>query len=325
MSLSSYLRSVAEKGFFDAKDVASKYESWVNTDNYMIMVHQKERWIDEDCPNEYIGVKCAKRGNDVYLSRVEKRLYGIGNNLGNLKFDFEKYPYTKILFVTLTYDTKRCSFDSAWKNIGIEFNRFKANLRKKYGSLSVFRTWESFENGHPHVHAIFFFEEYEFKVFKSYEETKDGKLREVWLISEKEDLAKYWHSWIKVKAVYDLSGGLNYLTKYILKCAKYSQEDRKGVLTLAMCWVFRKKAFYVSGEFRQALHDLIQTLCSSQTRKVQIDLFGNELRSNQWRVLGFIDLVLLQSIGVKARAWTIRLSNKAMDSIFREWEKKKQW
>jgi hypothetical protein len=322
MSLSAYLRTLANKGTFDAEDIPKRYETWVNEDKYMVMCHQKEPWIDREEPTEYIGVKCAKRGNDVYLDRVQNRLLGLGGFVDDLTFDFERHPYAKVLFATLTYDTKICSFDVAWKNIGVEFNRFKANIRKKYGAFSVFRTWESFRNGHPHIHAIFVFREYEFKVFKSFEEGKGGELREVWLINEKNELEKYWHSWIKIKAVYNLAGGLNYLTKYIMKCAEYVSEDRKGVLTLAMCWVFRKKAFYVPGEFREALSDLIRSICSSKTRKVQIDLTGRELKANEWKVLGFIDAIFLDTIGVDfGEQWFIRLTANQMNDVFDKWDK----
>jgi hypothetical protein len=138
----------------------------------MVMSHQKERWVDPEEPTEYIGVKCAKRGNDVYLSRVEGRLRGLSDFVDDLKFDFERHPYAKALSVTLTYDTKLCSFDVAWKNIGIEFNRFKANIRKKYGAFSAFRTWESFENGHPHITLFWFFKSMNSKYSRAMREAK---------------------------------------------------------------------------------------------------------------------------------------------------------
>jgi hypothetical protein len=322
MSLSCYLKSLADHGTYDASQITRKYEEWVRRDSYMVLCHQKEEWLDKDAPNEYIGVKCAKRGNDVYHSRVKSRLYGIENLVKDVEFDFGLNPYAQVLSVTLTYDTKLCSFPVGWKNIGIEFNRFKANIRKKYGLFSVFRTWESYENGHPHIHAIFVFQEYKFKVFRSYEKDKQGNPREVWLIDEKEKWEQHWHSWIKVKAVQSLLGGLKYLMKYILKCSSYEAKDRKGTLTLAMCWVFRKKAFYVSGEFRKALSDLISSLCSSKTRKVQVDLFGKELKANVWKVLGFVDAIFLESIGVNfANFWTIRFKPEEMEEIYADWEK----
>ena len=262
-SLAGYLRTLAEKRIFNFDDIVRKYENWVLDNRYMVMVHEKEAWIKDAGQSEYVAVKCAKRGNDVYVSRVESRLYGLGRHVPNVDFDFERNPYTNILFVTWTYDTKLCSFDEVWRRIPKEFNLWKANIRKKFGDFFVFRTFEAFENGYPHIHAILVFKEMYFRVFKSYEEGKDGKLHRVWLVDEKEFFDPYWHSWTKVKAVYNLKGGLEYLKKYITKCSEYSHDDSKGKITLAMCWVFRKKAFYVSGQFRKALSDLIRLICSS--------------------------------------------------------------
>jgi hypothetical protein len=77
-----------------------------------------------------------------------------------------------------------------------------------------------------------------------------------------------------------------------VKCAEYQHDDRKGKMTLAMCWVFRKKAFYVSGQFRTALSDLITSICSSKTHLIQINLLGEELKPNRWVVLGFVKAIL---------------------------------
>jgi hypothetical protein len=118
--------------------------------------------------------------------------------------------------------------------------------------------------------------------------------------------------------VEDLQGGIRYLEKYIMKCAEFDKRDKKGTLTLAMCWVFRKKAFYVSGQFRKALSDLIATFCSSKTRKIQLNLLNEELESNPWKVLGFIGAALL---GLNVEVWTIRLTAKEMEKVFNEWEK----
>ena len=317
-SLASYLRSLAERGIYNFADIIAKYEAWVLDHRYMIMTHMREAWKTDAGEYEYVAVKGAKRGNDVYLKRVEDRLRGLGVHVPNVNYDFEENPYTNMLFITLTYDTKLCSFDMAWKKIGVEFNRWRANIRKKYGEFSIFRCFEAFENGHPHIHMVIIFKEKRFRVFKSYEDGRDGKLREVWLIHEKEDFEPYWHSWTKIKAVYNLKGGLNYLKKYIMKCAEYQHDDSKGKITLAMCWVFRKKAFYVSGQFRKALSDLITTLCSSKTRKIQLNLLNEELESNPWRVLGFIGASLLD---LDVEVWTFKLTMEQMQRVFEEWEK----
>lgn len=321
-SLAGYLRELANRGTYDFEDIVEKYESWVLDNRYMVMAHEREKWLSEPGEYEYIAVKCAKRGNDVYVSRVDSRLSGIGKNLPDIKQSFHENPFTSMLFVTLTYDTKLCSFSEAWQRIGIEFNLYRANLRKKYGKFSVMRTWESYENGHPHVHAILVFEEKKFRVFPSYEQNKKGELKLVWRIHEKEEFEPFWHSWQDIKAVYNVRGGLNYLKKYILKCAEYSQNDKKGKQTLAMCWVFRKKAFYVSGQFRKALTDLITALCSSKTRKTQLNLLNEELKSNVWRVLGFIGAALL---GVDVELWTVKLTKDQINACYADWDKYKQY
>ena len=85
-----------------------------------------------------------------------------------------------------------------------------------------------------------------------------------------------------------------------------------------MCWVFRKKAFYVSGQFRKALSDLISTLCSSKTRKIQRNLLNEELKANPWKVLSFIGTSLL---GFDVEIWTVKLNAEQMRTVFNEWEK----
>jgi hypothetical protein len=321
-SLTGYLKELAERGIYNSSDIVRKYESWVSEDRFMVMAHEREAWVSEAGKYEYVAVKCAKRGNDVYVSRVDSRLYGIGRNVPDIQHNFHDNPFTSMLFITLTYDTKLCSFTAAWKQIGVEFNLYRANLYKKFGKFSVMRTWESYENGHPHVHAILIFEEKKFRVFPSYEANKKGELKLVWRISEKEKFEPYWHSWQDIKAVYNIQGGLNYLKKYILKCAKYNQEDVKGKQTLALCWVFRKKAFYVSGQFRKALSDLIRLSCSSKTRKIQVDLFNTELKANSWKVLGFVDASLL---GFNAEIWTVVLTKEQINTCYAEWEKYVQY
>jgi hypothetical protein len=317
-SLAGYLRQLAERGTYDFNDIVEKYEAWVLDHKYMVMAHEREAWLPDAGQYEYVAVKCAKRGNEVYVSRVDSRLYGLGFHIPNMDFDFEKNPYTNILFITLTYDTKLSSFDVAWKDISKEFNLWKANIRKKFGDFAVFRCFEAFENGHPHIHLIAVFKEQYFKVFKSYEQGKDSKMHKVWLVKEKEFFEPYWHSWTKIKAVYNLKGGLNYLKKYIMKCSEYQHDDNKGKITLAMCWVFRKKAFYVSGQFRKALSDLITSLCSSKTQKIQLNLLNEELNANPWKVLGFIGASLLN---FDVEIWTFKLNAEQMQTVFHEWER----
>lgn len=81
----------------------------------MVLCHERENWVSNAGNYEYVAVKCAKRGNDVYLLRVENRLRGLGFHIPDVNIDFTKHPFTNMLFITLTYDTKLCSFDEAGK------------------------------------------------------------------------------------------------------------------------------------------------------------------------------------------------------------------
>jgi hypothetical protein len=67
-SLAGYLRTLAERGIYDSEDIVCKYESWVLDDRYMVMAHEREKWKQDAGKFEYVAVKCAKRGNDVYAS-----------------------------------------------------------------------------------------------------------------------------------------------------------------------------------------------------------------------------------------------------------------
>ncbi len=84
-----------------------------------------------------------------------------------------------------------------------------------------------------------------------------------------------------------------------------------------MCGVFRKKAFYVSGQFRKALSDLIRLSCSSKTHKIQIDLFNRELETNIWKVLGFISVSLLD---LDVEVWTVELTKEQVNACYAEGE-----
>lgn len=58
---------------FDLPRIVEKYAEWVSEDKYMILA----RWNKEKWKNDVYAVKCAKRVNDVYRSRVESRFRGL--------------------------------------------------------------------------------------------------------------------------------------------------------------------------------------------------------------------------------------------------------
>jgi hypothetical protein len=187
---------------------------------------------------------------------------------------------TRALFVTLTYDTKRCSFGDAWKNIGVEFNRFMSYVRKKFGKVASCRVFEAYGNGHPHIHCILLFEEKDFEVFRD----KKGQFR----IKEKVVIEEGWHSHTDVKAMSSLGRGFAYLKKYLLKSIDAENKDSKALKTLALGWLFKKRAFSVSGKFRQMLTDLIKTKHNSNHKTQQTTLKGEIIQEYTYYVLGFV-------------------------------------
>jgi hypothetical protein len=115
--------------------------------------------------SDVFAIKCSKRGNDVYRNRVYRRFKQLASLVEQIIFFNRKSrrinQKTRAMFVTLTYDTKLCSFDKAWKNIGDEFNRFMSFIRKNFGKVACCRVFEAYENGYPHIHCILLFEEKE--------------------------------------------------------------------------------------------------------------------------------------------------------------------
>jgi len=263
---------------------------------------------NEKLKNDVFAIKCSKRGNDIYRHRVKQRFVGLSNKSEKLELfnpkDRNNDKNTCALWTTLTYDTKLCSYKEAWEQIGIEFNAFMAHVRRNFGKVSTCRVFESFENGYPHIHCILLFQEYTFKVFR------DGKGQ--FRVHEKDIIAQGWHSNVDVKAMSSLAGGFAYLKKYLLKGIDFENADSKGLKTLALCWVYRKRAFAVSGAFRKALADLITDLHNSNKPLVQITLFGEIIHQEPFHLLGFVDG---KNLHIEPNVWFTVLKNEQLNLL----------
>jgi hypothetical protein len=294
----SVLREFEEYGL-SVPEIVEKYSEWVSEDTYMILNRINLRTYNTDV----FAIKCSKRGNDVYRYRVYRRFRELSKLASETVFfnpkDRNTTRKTKALFVTLTYDTKRCGFAEAWKNIGVEFNRFKAYVRKQFGKVSCYRVFEAYENGHPHIHCILLFEEYEFKVFFD----KKGQFR----VKEKDAIEAGWHSHTDVKAMSSLGRGFSYLKKYLLKSIDAKNKDSKALKTLALGWLFNKRAFAVSGKFHQLLTDLIKTKHNSNQKTSQITLEGKTVHEYVYNVLGFVPVDVIE---LKKDVWFTKLSTE---------------
>ena len=301
VSLKAFLRDYLQFNY-SVPEIVERYFERVNDVRYMILSY----W--NGCENEVFAVECAKRGNDVYRSRVSRRFAGLCSRAEDPVFFNPKdrgARKTRALWVTLTNDTKRCSFGEAWRSVGLEFNRFMAYVRKKFGSVSCCRVFESFENGYPHVHCILLFESTWFSVFRD----RKGQFR----VHSKKLIAKGWHRNIDVKGMHSLAGGFSYQKKYLLKNINAEKADSKALKTLALCWAYRKRAFSVSGRFRQLLHDLIRDMHNSNKQLLQVTLTGGILvQEYRFYVLGFVPASVVR---LRKDVWFKKLDPKRIDEV----------
>jgi hypothetical protein len=282
--------------------LTSAYETWVGFDEH-IVVHGANRKTGEDL---YLAIKASKRGNDVYRRKVKKRFEAF-DTVPNASFfndsDIAKgTAFTPCLFFTLTYDTKFCSLEDAWLNIGIEFNRWISRLQQKYGRISVLRTWQDFNNGYPHVHGVLLFKEHEFKIqYKEESPVLHGETKTIYRIEGHEDFRQSWHSFVDVSACYNVKGAISYARRYITRGIMKGEDYRSpmqdgGSLSsqcLALNWLYRKRSFSVSGDFRKLVSDLIASKRNSKLVFLQNCLDGSSLPVSDgwvWSLIGVYHL-----------------------------------
>jgi len=308
------------QGFFrraenqdDFNTLEALFEYWRDMPEYMILRSTLTNPKTYASCSTYVAVKCSKRGNDVYGSRVKKRLDWL-SSIPNVKFfdvkDFStsKSVSTSALWLTLTYDSKRCSRFDAWENVGVEWNRFVSALKQRYGEVSILRTWESFENGYPHIHAVLLFKEAKFTVFP-YLSMDEGEFS--FRIEEKNDIADLWHSHVDVQAVSSTKKLFNYMRKYQTKTLMNS-DSLMGVKTMALMWLFRKRGFSVSGDFRIRLSDLIRVLHNSKMVLVQSRLDGSVEPRRVWE---FVGVFSSSELGYRGDSWSFRLSDEQVEVV----------
>ena len=124
------------------------------------------------------------------------------------------------------------------------------------------------------------FHDYEFKTFLQ---------RRKFRIEEKSEFEKSWHSFVDVQAIIKLRTGIKYVIKYLSK-TKYAVQSQ--TLTQALCWLFKKRSFAVSGDF----HEAIYSITKIHYRFIQKDLFNNTIDSKvEWVLIGIYSAETLAS------------------------------
>jgi hypothetical protein len=270
----------------DFQELQAFYCKWRDFVEYIVLQKQTDKLrIKGEVDRETLAVKCAKRGNDVYWWRVWKRLkflhklkeHTLSDSRGNVKS-------SNVLFITLTYDIRRSTIQEAWETIGEDFNKWIRNIRKTFGCISYLRCWEASRRGYPHIHVFMMFHDYVFKVIRT-----NRKYR----ILEKEAFEKSYHSFVDVQAIRELKRGIRYVTKYLTKTI---HENQTQTLTLALCWLFRKRSYAISGDF----HKLIMTKTKSSIM-VQVDLQGVVINLKVEYI--FIGIFSAKRLGIDRNEW----------------------
>jgi len=270
----------------DLEGLKKYYVEWRDFNEYIVIQKQTDNLrIEGETDKVTIAVKCSKRGNPVYWSRVWKRIKKLYDLKEQTLFDpHSSIKSSNVLFATLTYDTKRSTITEAWETEGRDFNKWIRNIRKKLGRIAYFRSLEASKRGYPHIHILMIFHDYEFKVVNI-----RGKYR----ILEKEEFEKSWHSFVDVQAIRRFREGVRYVTKYLTKARNESQTQ---VLTLALSWLFRKRSFAISGD----MYELIQ-ISIKHRKMIQIDLNGEEIILNE--VWVFIGIFSAEKLGITHNEW----------------------
>ena len=344
----------AAQGFFrrseneeDLDLLEELYVYWRDLPEFLVLrsLHVNPRSYASEW--SYVAVKSSKRGNDVYQSRVKRRLNWL-SSAENVSFfspsDFQvgKKVYSSALWITLTYDTKRCSRSSALERIGQEWNRFLSALRSRYGQVSVLRSWETSAQGYPHVHACLLFKEARFTVFPWLETTVEEltigktilksqatsqsmqasalatirpqssqKAQFSYRIEEKDQISSLWHSHVDVQAISSTKKLFNYMRKYQTKTLMAS-DSPKGVRTMSILWLHRKRSFSVSGDFRARISDLIRHLHNSKMEIRQTRLDGSLEAPSVWE---FVGVFSGEELNHRGEGWTFRLNKPQIELV----------
>lgn len=264
----------------DLKPLIDLFKKWVDQSEYFtleILIRQPESFALVD--RSWAAIKCSKRGNDVYSHRVAERLEPLKKAVSKLskveepdtaKRDIQQ---TNMLYVTLTYDTSRCTMSQAWKNIGKEYNNFMSQLRAEYGKVCGLRCFESYENGYPHIHTLLIFEDRRFSNFHHASRTKknrDGSQKRSRRIlrASKNKINSFWHSHVDIQAVVNIDQAVKNVLWYVGKnlTKDLTKINDKELLTFVATWYHRKRSFSMSTK----IIDLIRRTCIIKRKNLGI-------------------------------------------------------
>ena len=109
-----------------------------------------------------------------------------------------------------------------------------------------------------------------------------------------------------------LGRGFAYLKKYLLKSIDAKNKDSKALKTLALGWIFNKRAFSVSGKFKQLLTDLKKTKHNSNHKTQQTTLERDIIHEYIYYLLGFVPADVVR---LKKEVWFSKISDEQIKLV----------
>jgi len=92
----------------------------------------------------------------------------------------------------------------------------------------------------------------------------------------------------------------------------FDLENVRGLRTLFLAWIFRKRSFSVSGAFREKIHDLISTLHNSNMENGQRDLSGAIVE--EWTYV-FLGIWPGSDLGIPSFIWVQSLEREKIEKL----------
>jgi hypothetical protein len=301
------------------------YERWVTSPEALLL----QGTHTETGEKRLIGVKCSKRGNDVFNKRLDKKLAFL-SDLKSEGFEFfdsadftlNKKVFSSALWVTLTFDSKICSLDDAWRRIEDDWNKYITNLRNKYGQIMALKFIQAFPGkkqgkrglafAYPHIHAVLLFKESKFSVYPQIVEKNevDDSMKEVSLryrIHEKDEFVEQgkYHSNVDVQALRTFKSISNYCRKYgqgtYDVVSKEGEVNEEALINCTMGFFYHKQSYSASRALQSELSDLIRHMRISKGSdpKFQARLDGGAAFSVwSWEAKGVRSWSELRQVGL---------------------------
>ena len=271
----------------------------------------------------FLGVKCSKRGNDVFTERLDRKIGFMrafeGITLFSLEdFETDTYKPSNLLWVTLTFNPSLCSLNDAWDKIASMWNLWITNMRNMYGQILTLKFIEAFPNpegkafGYPHIHAVLLFKDQKFNAFPLVETSKYGKTGVTYRIKERDEIKKQgkWDAHVDIKAINSGRALGGYLRKHCKNT--HGGDDPAALTTQSLLWLKKKQTFSMSSGFRQELHDLITGMHDSKTREVQETLDGEVLDDWIWTAHGVRSCF---DVGMEKDVWFMSLEEEKFNRL----------